>query len=140
MLHRLAGETERVKILEDRLPAGGLQGLLDYLRADGAFDRECLISWPGIAEGKDAWGQSVILDVRKDGEIHFRSIGPNGIDEKGKGDDIDVQVPPRRSKATKKGNAFTERRLPFELSWLDRRWTYVPLGHREYRGVNTKNS
>jgi len=45
---------------------------------------------------RDPWGSAYRFAVGPDGEVQLWSIGPNLMDEKGKGDDIDLQSIRRR--------------------------------------------
>jgi len=46
-----------------------------------------------VSSGKDAWGRPLIYTVAIGDQIEIRSIGPNGRDDMGDVDDIEVLVP-----------------------------------------------
>lgn len=61
------------------------------LDADGAFDSITCESYPGIERGLDSWGRRIVLE-NSSGQARFRSLGPDGIDNDGSGDDIEVVI------------------------------------------------
>jgi hypothetical protein len=45
-----------------------------------------------LSTGKDVWGHSIIIEQVSDKIMRIRSIGENGIDDNGEGDDIQREV------------------------------------------------
>jgi len=70
--------------------AESLRQLAESKEAAGqiAFSR-----YPVIFENRDPWGHSLVYEVRQsEGRIVVRSVGRNGLDEYGKGDDIQAEA------------------------------------------------
>ena len=46
-----------------------------------------------FAAGRDAWGRKLVYEWnREDRRASIRSVGPNGVDERGAGDDFETNV------------------------------------------------
>ncbi|GAA4440507.1 hypothetical protein GCM10023155_45470 [Bremerella cremea] len=45
-----------------------------------------------LADGKDVWGHAILFWEERDGVWKIRSVGPNGLDEGGKGDDVEASI------------------------------------------------
>lgn len=87
VLSRLADEARMRVIATRRLPRD-----IDSLVSELVFDRNSLLSFPGIEKGHDPWGRKVLLLVEDNGVLTFRSFGENGSDDDGGKDDIDYSI------------------------------------------------
>ena len=86
-LNRLAQGLLGYAVLHDRVfPGPTYQKAIESLAdASVTFDE------PGddlVRDGRDAWGQSIVYERISPGQVILRSVGPNGIDEHGEGDDL----------------------------------------------------
>lgn len=74
------------------LPNGSFQEVLQLLVKSGVqIDSRDLAL---LAEGRDGWGRPFIYERKSAKVALVRSVGGNGIDEGGQGDDIQRDIPP----------------------------------------------
>lgn len=85
-ISRLAGEAHMRAITAHHLPAANIHSLIEWIDSDGneewAKDRN--ESYLGIDSGLDSWGHEIIVEVVDSGVLVLRSVGKNGVDERGK--------------------------------------------------------
>jgi hypothetical protein len=94
-LTSLAGRLQGWIGLHHEPPKGTFRSALELLAADEDLAKLEQNYYPlrHVLSGKDAWGQDLIYDVREgEQRIIVRSVGSNGRDEYGKGDDIQVEA------------------------------------------------
>jgi hypothetical protein len=96
-LNWIDGELYYHGLSHGSLPGPTYQDAVRALRAAGTdfddSDRQLR------KNGQDAWGRDLIYEWRSPNEVRVRSAGPNGIDEFGKGDDIQriTRIPVRKT-------------------------------------------
>lgn len=70
-----------------------LRTTLDVLRRDPYNAKIIREEMPQIASGKDFWGHPFVFSVSDDRRtVVLYSVGPNGKDEKGLGDDVGIRL------------------------------------------------
>ncbi len=78
--------------LYGRIAGPDLRDAVNALLKDKVF-AQWQDSWRLVVRGTDGWGRPFIYKWQPDGKrAVIRSVGPNGIDEGGGGDDIQVVV------------------------------------------------
>jgi hypothetical protein len=93
-LSRLRGYLTEYMIIHGSLPGPTLHDALDALEKEG--DKYYEMNGVRISEPSvDAWGHAIIYELHGPTHAFVRSIGENGVDENGKGDDIELEVPLR---------------------------------------------
>jgi hypothetical protein len=75
-----------------RLPGPTLRDAIDAIHQDGWKSHES-IDGPFIVRGVDGWGRPFVYEMHDPQHAMIRSVGPNGVDENGEGDDIQREVP-----------------------------------------------
>ncbi len=70
---------------------GDIDGFIAKLDEEGFLDSQGRREYPGLAEGRDAWGRKILLSITEN-VGRFRSRGPDGVDQNGGGDDIEAVV------------------------------------------------
>lgn len=93
-LTSLAARLERWMIIHERMPAQALPEALRQITEDekdlddrGYYPLTCVL------ENRDAWGHTLIFEVHdKEHRVVIRSVGPNGKDNRGTEDDIQVDA------------------------------------------------
>ena len=91
-LNRLQAYLTDHKIVYGTFPGPALRDAIDAIEKDGCRYNEEYgfeLTKPGL----DAWGREIIYEVRDSDHVIIRSVGENGVDEKGRGDDIQREVP-----------------------------------------------
>ncbi len=85
------------QILHSSLPSPPLEKALAQLEKDGKgcgiayYDK--LVSGLKLNRCCDGWGRALVYELQDQKHGVIRSNGPNGLDEKGGADDIEVAVP-----------------------------------------------
>ena len=78
----------------DSITRKSLAECVRALSADSELGPELRKDCPMLVENKDAWGRPFILSWEDQGRsLSIRSVGRNGMDESGGGDDIQVRMP-----------------------------------------------
>ena len=77
-----------------QIPGPSLKDAVDALHQYGV--RTKWKDYQMVLDGVDAWNQPLVYDWRSSYEVAVRSVGANGIDDHGNGDDIQrmIEVPP----------------------------------------------
>ena len=91
-MSRLQGELTLYKAAHGALPGPALGDALNALGKEGANYHE-ILGVPITQPGRDAWGHELVYELRDSGHAVIRSVGENGIDEGGGGDNIQMDVP-----------------------------------------------
>jgi len=89
-LRQMKFNSEVYRDQDDRVPGETLPQLVDALQLLGgsfAFEAERL-----LRSGRDGWGRSLILEKKSESTWMLRSRGPNGVDDQGEVDDIEVDL------------------------------------------------
>lgn len=79
------------------LPGPGIRDVLDALQGQqGTHYYESYLSYREHhpSPDADAWRHALIYERRDATHAVLRSVGQNGVDENGEGDDIQVEIPP----------------------------------------------
>jgi hypothetical protein len=75
------------------LPGPTLRDAMDALEEEnGRKYYQDILGVNITAPGVDGWGRPLIYELRDPTHAVIRSVGPNGVDENGKGDDIERKV------------------------------------------------
>ncbi len=93
-LSHLQGCLTNYMIIHGSLPGPTLRDAIDALEKEGDKYYESY-GVKFIEPGVDAWGHEIIYELRGPKYAVLRSVGENGVDESGKGDDIEREVPLR---------------------------------------------
>ncbi len=91
-LNRFQGYLSSYQIVHHRLPGPTIREAVKAIREDGEEYNQDLgveITKPGL----DGWGRELIYERRGSEQAIVRSVGANGIDENGAGDDIQREIP-----------------------------------------------
>lgn len=89
-LNRLQGFLEAYKIENNRLPPT-LTGAISALEENGiSYNTEHGVTL--TAPGLDGWEHVLVYELRSPAVLVIRSVGANGVDERGAGDDIQREV------------------------------------------------
>jgi hypothetical protein len=90
-LNRLATDIEMHALANGEMPKPETRLIVRDLNSNGSHLPDWFLqrraTYPGIEQGIDSWGRQLIVESLN-GTIVLRSAGPNGLDDKGKGDDI----------------------------------------------------
>lgn len=73
-------------------PPTSLESAVEALRNDPRLREWMRVNCAGMQTGRDYWGNKLVYQVDHGAaKVILRSIGPNGRDELGEGDDIEVE-------------------------------------------------
>lgn len=91
-LRQMKYNSEVYRDADDRVTGESLPELVATLEAlGGSFSED---SAKLLNAGLDGWGRDLILEKRSATTWMLRSRGPNGVDEQGEGDDMEVDLHP----------------------------------------------
>jgi len=92
-LDRFSNILRRYAIKHETLPGPGLDDAIQSMMMDADFKVRLLESCDMIVKGIDPWKHHFIYEPNpKDREVVVRSCGPNGKDDGGLRDDIEVKI------------------------------------------------
>jgi hypothetical protein len=97
-LNRLVNEVKMEAIGCHSLPDADIAKVIAWL-GETMSERQAAVrreGQPWIESGLEAWDQPIVVRIDDGGIFILRSVGENGIDERGKGDDIQDSVDCRK--------------------------------------------
>ncbi|TWT38784.1 hypothetical protein [Blastopirellula retiformator] len=91
-LRQMKFNSEVYRDADDRVRGDTLLQLVDTLQSlGGEFAPESELL---LRTTRDGWGRELILEKRSESTWMLRSRGPNGVDDQGEGDDLEVDLHP----------------------------------------------
>jgi len=91
VLNRLQMNLSDYVLVHGSLPKSTIHDAINAMQKE---KMDCSVLSAFISKpGFDAWGHELIYEVLDEKHAVIRSVGPNGVDEKGGGDDMQREVP-----------------------------------------------